>query len=61
MGVCLEEISIGCFDFLKIEPNKQGSDNDIEFIIGPCRLKVEVQGVLNGAGNAATQTYNFSC
>jgi hypothetical protein len=59
MGVWSEEISIGRFDFFKIEPNKQGSDNDNEFIIGPCRLKVEVQGVLDGAGNATTGTVDI--
>ena len=58
-GVCSEEISIRRFDFLKIEPNKQGSDNDYDFIIGPCRLKVEVQGVLDGSGNSGTWTIDI--
>ena len=51
-----EEIEVRGFDFLDVEPKEERCNYDNEFVVIPCRLKVKVQSVLRGSGDAATRT-----
>lgn len=59
MGFGAEEIEVRGFDFLDVEPKEQRGNYDDEFVVIPCRLKVEVDRMLGGAGDAATRTVNI--
>lgn len=56
MGGWTEEIKVRGFDFLDVEPKEERCNYDNEFVVIPCRLKVKVQSMLSGAGDAATRT-----
>lgn len=56
MGGWAEEIEVRSFGFLDVEPKEKRGNYDNEFVVIPCCLKVKVQSMLRGAGNAATRT-----